>query len=210
MLYCTTPNATTGVSPAELLFGQKIRTEIPNLQQYSADDVEVCNYDSEKKGKGKLYTDKKRGAVESNIEVGDKILVKQDRENKFSTKFNPNPYTVVEKLGNTVGIKSQTGSRYRRNVTSVKKFHEKAEGSSSNDTVSNAERGQVLLGNNDDFVVAGGTDPIDPGSMLCRSPTESIVEKGSFDPGPGACQSLTEPVVEPTQPVRTRRLPAKY
>ena len=37
-------------------------------------------------------------------QVEDKVLVRQDRENKFSTKFNSTSYTVEDKVGNALSI----------------------------------------------------------------------------------------------------------
>jgi len=50
-MYLSTPHSTTGVSPAELLFGRKIRTKIPEIADYSIDDIAVRDQDSEKKRK---------------------------------------------------------------------------------------------------------------------------------------------------------------
>ena len=51
MMYRCTPHSTTGVSPAELLFDRKIRTKLPQLQEFTCDD-EVRDRDSERKEKG--------------------------------------------------------------------------------------------------------------------------------------------------------------
>ena len=53
MMYRSTPHSTTGVSPAELLFGRKIRTKLPQLQEFTCDD-EVRDCDNERKEKGKM------------------------------------------------------------------------------------------------------------------------------------------------------------
>ena len=37
MMYRSTPHSTTGVSPAELLFGRDIRTKLPQLQEFTCD-----------------------------------------------------------------------------------------------------------------------------------------------------------------------------
>ena len=37
-MYRSTPHSVTGLSPAEMLFGQKIRTKLPQLQDYTLDD----------------------------------------------------------------------------------------------------------------------------------------------------------------------------
>ena len=99
--YRSTPHTTTGVSAAELLFGRKIRTKLPELNKKS-DASEVRDRDGEMKAKAKLYADKKRQAGCSDLSPGDKVLVKQEKQNKLSTPFAPQPYDVVTKSGNSV------------------------------------------------------------------------------------------------------------
>ena len=48
MMYRSTPHSTTGVSPAELLFGRRIRTKLPHLEEFTVED-EVRDRDSERK-----------------------------------------------------------------------------------------------------------------------------------------------------------------
>ena len=114
----STPNATTGVTPAELLYRRKLRTKLPELDNFSPDDLEVRDKDC--KNKGKIYADAKRQACENDMKAGDSVLVQQEKENKFSTVFNPRPFTLVQKNGNSVRIESDTGNLYKRNVTEVK------------------------------------------------------------------------------------------
>ena len=197
LAYRSTPNTTTGVSPAELLFRRKIRTKIPDLQQLNADDIEVRDRDSENKGKGKLYADTKRRAVESTIEVGDKVLVKQDRENKFSTPFNPKPYTVVDKAGNSIGIEYLAGSQYKRNVTHVKEFREKhGKGPGFNRL---AEMESELSLSDDDFVINDGAIDLEQSQLptCSKSPAKS-------------CDTPSTPSLALTRPTRVRKMPDKY
>ena len=82
MMYRSTPHSTTGVSPAELLFGRRIRTKLPQLQEFTVED-EVRDHESERKDKGTVYADCKRNAHESKIQEGDKVLLRQKKENKL-------------------------------------------------------------------------------------------------------------------------------
>jgi len=52
MMYHSTQHSATGVSPAELLFGRRIRTKLPQLKEFSIED-EVRDCDTERKEKGK-------------------------------------------------------------------------------------------------------------------------------------------------------------
>lgn len=57
IMYRSTPHSVTGMSPAEMLFGRKIRTCVPEINTYRREDSEIRDRDSEKKGKGKRYSD---------------------------------------------------------------------------------------------------------------------------------------------------------
>ena len=54
--------------------------------------------------------------------LGKNVLVKQEKQNKLTTAFNPAPYTVVSKKGNSVIVENPEGVQYSRNTSHVKKF----------------------------------------------------------------------------------------
>ena len=123
LAYRSIPHATTLVSPAELLFNRKIRTKMPMLKERPASgNDELRDKDAENKGKAKLYQDEKRNAKPSNITLGDKVLVKQDKRDKLTTTFNETPHEVVGKNGNSLIVKAPCGAEYSRNTTHAKKF----------------------------------------------------------------------------------------
>ena len=109
------------MSPAELLFGRKIRTKLPELSDVHIEQG-VRDRDSEQKSKSKMYADTERGARYSEVLPGDRVLVQQERKDKLSTRFNPSPYTVVNKHGNSLIVQSQEGVQYSRNTSHVKKL----------------------------------------------------------------------------------------
>ncbi len=111
----------TGISPAELLYGHKFRTKIPELN-YEVMDEEVRDRDREKKEKSKIYTDARRNARECNLMPGDRVLLKL-KKNKVSTNFALEPYEVTGREGNSVAIQSPAGIRYKRNTTNVRKYY---------------------------------------------------------------------------------------
>ena len=121
--YRSTPHTTKGVSPAELLFGRKMRTKLPELKEESTES-EMRDRDGEMKVKVKRYADKKRNAQESDLAPGDQVLVRQERKNKLSTPFAPEPYDVVTKTGNRVVVESPDGVQLLRNTTHVKRYEE--------------------------------------------------------------------------------------
>ena len=104
--YRSTSHTTTGVSPAELLFGRKMRTKLPELKEESTES-EMRDRDGGMKAKAKRYVDKKRIAHQSDLAPGDQVLVKQERKNKLSTPFAPEPYDVVTKTETVLSLNHQ-------------------------------------------------------------------------------------------------------
>ena len=121
MMYRSTPHSITGVAPAELLYGRTYRTKLPQLREIAVDS-EVRDRDAERKRKGKVYADYKRNAVESTIQTGDKVLMRQKKKNKLSATFKGEPFTAFQKNGNQIVIRADSGVQYKRNVTHVKKL----------------------------------------------------------------------------------------
>ena len=119
--YRALPHPTTGVSPAEQLFGRKIRTKLPELSDVHVEQG-VRDRDIEQKNKSKSYADSRSGARHSEVLPGDQVLVQQEKKDKQSIRFNPNPYTVVSKHGNSLIVQSQEGAQYSRNTAHVKKL----------------------------------------------------------------------------------------
>ena len=68
------------------------------------------------------YADSMRHATTSDTAEGDLILLRQNRENKFSPTFKPEPYRVLEKNGNAVFIENSAGQSKMRNAGHMKKF----------------------------------------------------------------------------------------
>ena len=124
--YRSTPHTTTGVSPAKLLFGREIRSKLPGVEELrsASNDSEVLDRDCERKQKGKDYTDNLRGACESNLKEGGKVLLQKPKSDKLSPSFEATPYEVVNKEGGHVEIKSPAGVHYKRNVTHLQKYEE--------------------------------------------------------------------------------------
>lgn len=129
LAYRSTPHQVTGVSPAELLFGRKLRTKLPEIRKETKAELNEAIRDREslKKELGKQYTDSHRHAKESNTKVGDEVLLQQRRRDKFSTHFEPDPYKIVEKTGSQVTVQSNTGVQYKRNVSHTRPYIRRAD-----------------------------------------------------------------------------------
>ena len=123
-MYRTTPHSTTGVSPAELMFGRKLRTRLPGIEENTVEDLEVKDRDSGAKEKGKIYIEKRRQAKTSEIKEGDLVLLKQKSLSKMTPPFDPQPYRVVSKAGSSITVQSPSGAQCKRNSSHVKIFNE--------------------------------------------------------------------------------------
>lgn len=67
--------------------------------------------------------DRKRKAAEINLEIGDKVYVKNmSKGNKLTSNFNPTTHTVTESNRSDVHVRNdETGQEYRRNIIHLKK-----------------------------------------------------------------------------------------
>ena len=127
--YRATPHCTTGKSPAVLLFGREIRTKLPSLNartlpasQANVVDPTVFEHDRCQKAKMKKYADEKQRAAPSNIKRGDRVLLKQERKNKLSTRYDPDPYVVVGTKGTSLLLKRRAEPEIMRNSSAVRKL----------------------------------------------------------------------------------------
>lgn len=94
--YRSTEHAFTGVSPAELLYGRKLQTKLPDLSPDQPSNTEsVRDKDALQKLKGKEYIDAKRKAKGSILKEGEAVLLKQEKKNKLPCRFETEPYVVI-------------------------------------------------------------------------------------------------------------------
>ena len=123
--YRATPHSTTKVAPAELLFNRSICTKLPQHGTTSTPidkhDIATEN-DHKSKSQMKMYADKARHTRKRQINVGDVVLCRQQKVNKFSTKFSPNPYKVVKVKGSTITAQRHS-NQITRNISYFKRVN---------------------------------------------------------------------------------------
>ncbi|XP_062704265.1 uncharacterized protein K02A2.6-like [Aedes albopictus] len=118
------PHARLRVTPFELLVGFKYRGQFPSLwnewNPKELDRESIRELDAEAKLYSKHYADSARGAKESNIKVGDVVLISQQKKSKSDPTFSAERFTVITRTGAKVVIMSSNGVQYARNVQDVK------------------------------------------------------------------------------------------
>ena len=125
--YRSTPQMTTGATPFYLMFGREMRSKLPDLRREATiTNEEVRDRDWSRKLSQKEHVDAKRSAVASEVEIGDKVLLRNSKTNKLSPNYDPKPCEVVDRKGGEVTVKSTTGAEIKRNVSFVKKYQEKS------------------------------------------------------------------------------------
>lgn len=123
------PISNLGVTPFELLVGWKFRGTYPCLWESPSrtpiDRAEIREKDDLYKFKTKQYADFKRGAKDSDVAVGDDVMLAQHKKLKSDPTFGAERYTVIAREGAKVVIRSSRGVQFSRNVQDVKRvFHE--------------------------------------------------------------------------------------
>uniref|UniRef100_A0A3Q1EIG7 Gypsy retrotransposon integrase-like protein 1 n=1 Tax=Acanthochromis polyacanthus TaxID=80966 RepID=A0A3Q1EIG7_9TELE len=114
MCYRSTPCATTGVSPAELLMGRRIKSTLPtletNLRPQWPDLQSVRSKDAKEKQKQAFYFNQRHGSRPlPPLKPGDSVLTKLDHQNVWGTpavvtgdSTTPRSYDIVTDQGATL------------------------------------------------------------------------------------------------------------
>ena len=103
--YRATPHPTTKAAPGELLYARTIRTKLPDMRENPAwSDPRIKKAreeDAKAKAKMKEYKDSKPGVKAHNIQVGDKVL-KRQQATKQDPPYDPDQFTVTEVVGTQI------------------------------------------------------------------------------------------------------------
>ena len=116
---------TTGVAPFFLMFGREMPSKLPELRREAPiTNEEIRDRDWARKLTQKDYVDAKKHAVESQVEVGDQVLLRNTKINKLSPTYDPSPYEVIDRSRGEVTLRKKDGVEVKRNVSFVKKYQE--------------------------------------------------------------------------------------
>ena len=122
--YRSTPHCSTGYSPAELLFNRKINNKLPQQAPDLSNSrlhSQVVENDAKAKAVMKRNADTINCSKKSEISIGDVVLVKQQKRNKFSTRFSPTKYRVIARKGTMITAENSKGDTITRNISFFRK-----------------------------------------------------------------------------------------
>ena len=104
--YRSTPHPVTRESPDKLMFGREIRRKLPErvVPQEGKRHDPIRVRDEGKKKQMKAHADKRRHAQQSLIQIGDRVLLKQNEGNTLTPAHDPRPYAVVGVKGSMITV----------------------------------------------------------------------------------------------------------
>ena len=149
-MYRCTPHATTLFSPHYLLFGREPRTKMPQLAEPSNHpvDEELRQRDGDAKRKMKSAADRRHHAKPSRIIAGDKVLVRQAKQDKFSSPYWPKPLLVTASKGTMITAAKADGSTVTRNAAMFRKLPDTMLPATQEDE--DCARDETIFSDNDD------------------------------------------------------------
>ena len=117
-----------GLSPALLHLRRELRTKVPQVETQISGVLSAALQftkvkDQQAKQRAKVYADKRDRARPSDIKSGDKVLLRQARQNMLSTMYDPKPYAVPERKGPSL-ILQRERRVFMRNVSHARILHQ--------------------------------------------------------------------------------------
>ncbi|XP_058463779.1 uncharacterized protein K02A2.6-like [Malaya genurostris] len=179
ILYHSTPQETTGLSPGHMMFGREMRNRIPSIYQppklhwEEARDKDMMNKEYHKK-----HANQKRQAKYHSLRMGDIVLMRDLHTGAMQPNFRPEEYKVTQINKGTITVKSdRTGKIYLRNSSHLKKLydtqaeddtqtHEGTDESTSKETVEPYTYATSEVDKNPDSVTDNEPRP----KRICRTP----------------------------------------
>lgn len=125
LMYHSTPQEATGISPGKMMFNRELNNGIPSIK-FNNDNLteEYKDKDMIYKEKKKEQMDKKRNAKQNTLKIGDTVLKKNIEKGALIPNFGEEEFKIVEMKGSKVSAESiQTGKLVTRNQTHFKKLN---------------------------------------------------------------------------------------
>ena len=104
--YRATAHTKTGESPHQLLFNRPPHTRFSQIFADTSTpdntDTIIRDKDSTAKEKMKSYADKKGHARDHSLQIGDTVLIRQQKKNKLTSHSDSRPYSVIQLKGSMI------------------------------------------------------------------------------------------------------------
>ena len=120
--YRDAPHPATGVTPYEAMLNRPVCTKLnheePGVTDQNEKDQLIDQHDKQYKDN---MRSQRRNSKEHNFKVGDIVLVKQRKHNKWSTAFEPAFYSVIKIQGSAIFIhRNRDGRELCRDASHLK------------------------------------------------------------------------------------------
>lgn len=122
--YRGTEHSTTGVSPAQLLYGRQIKTKLPQFDRVKTPKGLKAR-DAQQKQKIKENADRTKAKAYKTYTQGQKVLILKREQNKMSPNWEKQIFKVVRQKGTSLKLLSNSGGFVFRNVTHVRPYFER-------------------------------------------------------------------------------------
>ena len=112
--YRSSPHPATNITPYEALMNRQVRTKLDHQRRdegtENTQDMLINNKDREYKDKLKRNAENKN-TRRHNFIIGDYVLLRQTKRNKWSTAYKPTFYTIYRINGSTIAARRVTDGR---------------------------------------------------------------------------------------------------
>lgn len=128
MLYHSTPQEMTGMTPAKMMLNREISNLLPTVNEPTGIFIEGAKErDHLAKEKRKDYANEKRNARENDISVGETVLMKNLHKRALQPNFSPEEFQVKDVNGSEVTVQSsKSDAMYVRNRAHLKRLDKRA------------------------------------------------------------------------------------
>lgn len=124
LFYHSTPQETTGLSPAKMMFNRELISYLPTIQEpqrifhEGAGERDVLG-----KERKKQYANENRRAKENDLSPGDTVLMRNLKLGSTQPNFRAEEFEIIKVNGSELEVRSkETGKEYTRNRAHLKKL----------------------------------------------------------------------------------------
>ena len=127
MNYRATPHPSTGKTPAELMFGRKLKIKLPDFVQQEPEKNGIENGERQMHNKNMLknkrYHDKHGRVKFTKFKEGERVLVKNTKRTKYEPRYRKEIFEIEIVKGRMVTAKNKQGKHITRDKTFFKTYH---------------------------------------------------------------------------------------